>query len=198
MPIDPQAAMQKARLFERDNKLADAEQIYRNIAQQDLSDASAYHSLGLQAYRVENLPVAIEIISSAILLDENPIYFRDRGEMNRRIGNIEGAIDDLTQAVSLEPNNVDGHYNFGLALAANKNYTEAIASYLTTTKLQPDHSNAYNNMGSALKKLGNRDAAEIAYKQAIMHDINNAEAHNNLGHHLSEKSDRAQAIEHLD
>jgi tetratricopeptide (TPR) repeat protein len=198
MPFNPQAAMQKARHSERDNKLADAEQIYRNVVQQDPSYAPAYHALGLLAYRVENLPLAIEIISSAILLAENPSYYRDRGEMKRRIGNIEGAIDDLTQAVSLAPDNADGHYNFGLALAANENYTEAIASYLTTTKLQPDHSNAYNNMGSALEKLGNRDAAEIAYKQAIMHDTNNAEAHNNLGQHLSEKGHITQAIAHLD
>lgn len=196
--LPPQQAMQLAAQLELEHKLAEAEALYRQIIDGNPDFHPAYHGLGLLAYKVDKLPLAIELIGSALILSNEASYLRDRGEMNRRLGNADLAIKDGQEAVAVEPGNVNGHYNLGLALADKEDYPQAIQCYQKALSIKADFSNAYNNMGSALEKLEQRPEAETAYRKAIDCDKNNVEAQNNLGFNLSEQGKLEEARERLE
>ena len=64
----------------------------------------------------------------------------------------EEAISDYNQAVLLDPNNADAHYNLGTTKADLERYAEAIADYNQAIRLDPDYANAYYSRGFAKAK----------------------------------------------
>jgi tetratricopeptide (TPR) repeat protein len=187
---DPGRAMHRAALLERQNRLPEAEQTYRQILVEQPIYHPAYHGLALLAYRLGNLPVAIEMMDHAIRLGGRVgIYFRDRGEMHRQNGQPDKAIRDAAQAVILLPQDPDAFYNLGLAFADRGDYEVAVRHYQKALALQPKHGKAWNNMGSALEKQDLRKDAEKAYRKAISLNPHHVEAQNNLGTLLSQQGD---------
>ena len=62
----------------------------------------------------------------------------------------EEAITSYNQALELNPNYPEVHYNIGIVLDELGRYEEAIKSYNSAIKLKPDYAEAYNNLGACL------------------------------------------------
>ncbi len=186
MSANPNQAMLAAGRLQAQGRSADAERVYRQVIENHPDHHPAYHALGLLAFNVGKLEVAVELIGSAITLaEDNATYHRDRGEICRQVGQIEQAISHASRTVALAPRDESGHYNLGLALADNENPEAALASYREAVRLKPTHGLALNNMGSVLEELDQPQAAERAYRDAIAINPRHAEALGNLGALLS-------------
>ena len=89
-----------------------------------------------------------------------------RGNAKLEGGNYEGAIQDYTQAIKLNPKDAAGYINRGLAKAKkpSRDYIGAIEDYKTAINLNPDYTKlkyAYYYRGNAKKSLGqNADAKQ--------------------------------------
>ena len=184
--LSPQQAMAAARKHETEGRLADAEAIYRSTIEQLPAFHTAYHALALLAHKFEKLDIAADLLESAIAINGDiAVYHRDRGEICRRIGRLDDAVREARRSVALAPDEPEGHYNLGLALADQEDASAALASYEQAVSLNPEHGNALNNMGSMLES-DERDAdAEKAYRTAISINPRHTEALNNLGSMLS-------------
>jgi protein O-GlcNAc transferase len=94
------------------------------------------------------------------------------------------AVDRITQAIALQPDNPAFHVNLGEALRALGRLDDAVASYGEALARQPDLAEAHGNLGIALQALGRLDAARASFEQALALRPDYAEAAGNLGHLL--------------
>jgi tetratricopeptide (TPR) repeat protein len=65
----------------------------------------------------------------------------------------------FAQSVAKNPNNADGHYGLGMALAAEENYSAAIQEYSNALQLDPDSEGVYYEMGNSYLNLKKYDDA---------------------------------------
>ncbi len=117
-------------------------------------------------------------------------------------GDYAGAVEDLTQAIKMEPRMASSYYNRGLAYYELGQKEKAIADYQKTVKLKPNFAEAYINMGAARYELGDLVGAIANYDRAIKEKPGVAEAYfsrglarENLGDGQGALADYDQAIQ---
>ena len=113
-----------------------------------------------------------------------PLLFNMLGVCHKKLGNIALATKMLDNAISLNPNYAEAHYNLGIILKQDGKLNNAVTSYKRAIALLPNYADAYNNLGNILKELGQKDDAIECYENVISIRPNYAEAHFNLGNIL--------------
>ena len=73
----------------------------------------------------------------------------------------------LMDALRLEPDDEDVHYNLGIALSRLGRHEEALEHYHEAIRLFPDYVEAHNNMGNLLQQLGRFDEAIDHFRSAV-------------------------------
>jgi tetratricopeptide (TPR) repeat protein len=111
-----------------------------------------------------------------------------------QIGDHEGALEPLSLALQLIPNNTALHNHHGNALAGLGRHAEALASYEHASSLDPNFAEAHFNRGVALTALEKVELALDSYQRAIALDPTHARAHNNLGNAFFHLDRHAEAL----
>jgi len=145
-------------------------------------------NLAFNHHREERLVDAEELYRK--ILKVQPGHFGahiNLGEICRVTGRLEEAIAEFQQAISINEDLPEGHYNSGLALIGLRRYEEAIMAFKAAIKLRPAHSQAYNNLGNLFFEAGRFDEAKTAFYRAIEIKPDFAEARNNLGNLFMEE-----------
>ena len=102
------------------------------------------------------------------------------------------AIPHYEQALQLNPNYAEAHYNLGVALAQQGQWPEAIPHFERALQLKPDYAEAHYNLGVALAQQGQWPAAIPHFERALQLKPDYAEAHYNLGLALANKGSGRQ------
>ncbi len=63
-------------------------------------------------------------------------------------------IEALKQAVKINPDDADAHYNLGVTYVKSGMYKESIASFKQAIRINPDFAEAHNNLGLVYIKSG--------------------------------------------
>ena len=100
-PMTIDQAMALALEHQNAGRLADAESIYRQVLSVNPRNADALHLLGLLAINVGRHDVAVSLISEAVRIVPNAIYFSNLGTALQLCGRREDAIASLRQALTL-------------------------------------------------------------------------------------------------
>ncbi len=111
------------------------------------------------------------------------------------------AIEPMSRAAKLCPQDPEVHSNLGAALNDIGKLSEAEASCRKALDLNPDYAEALNNLGNVLKDLGRLGEAESCYRRALAIKPDYTEAHSNLLYCQSLNpaiSDEALFRSHLD
>ena len=103
------------------------------------------------------------------------------------------AIDDLNQAIRLDPGNAGAYVDRGRVYMDKGDSDRAIADYNQALRLNPNFARAYNNRGVAYYNKKDYDRAIADYTQAIRLDPH-AVAYNNRGIDYANKKDYDRAI----
>ncbi len=93
-----------------------------------------------------------------------------RGNANRRLGNLDQAVEDLQHALELDPNYKHPYIDLGLVEKNRKNYEQAIAYYDRALEIDPEFAKAYYNRGNVYWFQDRYDRAAMDYDQAIYID----------------------------
>ena len=111
------------------------------------------------------------------------------------LGKIKEAVAAYEQAIALDPDFADAHYNLGLALKRLGRLDGAIASYRAAIALKPDLHKAYSNLANILRDQGQLAEAEALCRQAIDLKPDYADAIANLGNVLLDTGRAAEAVQ---
>lgn len=88
------------------------------------------------------------------------------------------------------------HGAFGLMLAREGRYSEAIPEWEKALSLEPWYAEGHYNLGLGLARLGRGDEAIPCYREAIRLQPVYPDAHNNLGNELARQGKLDEAITH--
>ncbi len=189
-------AFNKAYHLQQAGKLQQAETLYNQILQVQPQFHMAWFQLGLIAVSVNKMDMAAQMIAKAS--ECRPVemtYHRALTEIYRRLGDLDKALHHGRQATKKGENDADSFYNYGLALADDKKFEEAIEAYKQAVTLNPQYGLAYNNLGSAHENIDNLDYAFDAYKRAVEINPKHSEAQHNLGAILNQRGQNEEARE---
>jgi len=182
--------LQAALQHHQAGRLAQAEQIYRQVLAKDPKNADALHFLGVIAAQGGRHDVAVDLIGRAAGLKPlDPDVFYNLGKALRAVGRLEESIAAYRRAVVLDPGSSEVRNNLGIALEADGQLDEAVNVFRQAAALQPSTPEAHNNLGSALRAAGKLDDAISAYRRAIAMRAGYADAHTNLALALLARGD---------
>lgn len=141
-----------------------AAELYRQILLDQPRDFNALHLLGLIALQDGRAMEAIDLIRSAIAVDQKQAAAHyNLGNALRSLGRHEEALVCYTRSVSLEPNDPDALCNLGNEQLTLHYREAATLSFETLLKLSPDYDYALGNVFDARQHNCNwEDYAELA------------------------------------
>ncbi|GAX42639.1 tetratricopeptide TPR_2 repeat protein [Tolypothrix sp. NIES-4075] len=120
--------------------------------------------------------------------------FYVKGSNKYRKADYQGAIQDFTAAIKLNPKSTKAFLDRGNARYQLKDYKQAVADYTQAIQLAPQYSDAFLKRGNAYYSLGNLEQAIADYEATIRLDSNNANAYNNRGRVRIDQGNLQQAI----
>jgi tetratricopeptide (TPR) repeat protein len=109
-------------------------------------------------------------------------------------GDPQAALEEFNQAVELEPDNPEAHYNRGNVHYDLGNYQAALEDYDRTLELSPNKINAFYNRGLTHYELENYPEAIADFTRAIDANPNDADAYYKRGLVYYELLDYEKAI----
>jgi tetratricopeptide (TPR) repeat protein len=127
--------------------------------------------------------------------EDNPLTRNHLGNVLAREGRPRDAIYHYQKALQIDPEDLDTHINYGVALYELGLWDAAIVHYQKALGISPDSAAAHNHLGNAEYARGRRDAAAHHYRTAFELDPNLAVPRNNLGNLLREEGRFAEAVE---
>ncbi len=110
-------------------------------------------------------------------------------------GDLDGAVDQYTEALRINPNFAETHNALGMVLTKKGLWREAAKHYAEALRLKPGI-DAHTNLGMVLGKLGEFEEAISEFQTALKIDPNSAETHNELGVVLARKGLWSEAEQH--
>ena len=96
------------------------------------------------------------------------------------LNHLEAAETNITQAVTLAPDDAFSQFVLGRLRFTQAKYDEAIDALGRAAKLDPRDAQIQNFLGLALSEKGLRGPAETALRKAVQLDPSYANAHHNL------------------
>jgi len=112
-------------------------------------------------------------------------------------GNSAEAVKVLTEAMQMNSQDEDVHYNLAVALVQAGKPQDAVLQYEEALKIMPNYVEAHNNLGNLLLKLGRTDEGIKHFEEAIKIMPDYASAHNNLGNALQKMGQPSNALPHF-
>jgi tetratricopeptide (TPR) repeat protein len=181
-PLSADQAVELAAQFQSQGRLQEAEQLLRQVLQNQPNHAFALHLLGIIAHQAGQREQAVELIRQAIRhKGKIGLFHANLGEISRQLGRLDDAIAHGKRAVTLEPQMAMAHGNLGIAYFDRKDYALAETCMKRALALQPNFAPALNYMGNLMRAQKRYDEAIVWYNKAIATHPNYLEPMNNLG-----------------
>ncbi|MBX7167080.1 MAG: tetratricopeptide repeat protein [Pirellulales bacterium] len=190
------AKLAAARQYQQTGRMAQAEQLYRQMLQQNSSQPDALQFLGLRAYERGEFEQALQLLQRAARHAPSNAYVRaNLGAALQSLGRLDEAIACYRQSISINPNLAHAHNNLAVACKRLGRLDEAIQHAERAIRLRPDYAEAHSNLGNALRSVGRIDEALAQQLRAIELRPDYAEGQNNLGLVHMSRGDFTRAIE---
>ena len=143
----------------QEGRLAEAEQMYRQILTVEPRHADALHLLGMVAYQTGRNDAAVELIRKAIDIHKNAAsYHSNLGNVLQAQDKLEEAAASYRRALEIKPDLPEAHVNLGNILQALGEAEAGLDSYRRALKLNPELAEARAAESMALLLQGDFSA----------------------------------------
>lgn len=156
----------------------------------------ALHQLAIVTFQTGQYSETVRLLQRAISLNTGVSAFHNlHGSALYAMNQPELAAGAFRQAVLIQPDNPEAHYNLGRTLTAMGEHVEASRAFHQAIQYKPDFAWALNDLGSTSRALQQPDVAEKNFRQAIELDPAEPAFWINLGNTLSDLARYDEAIE---
>ncbi len=181
MQLSAQQVFERALALHRDGKLADAENLYRQILHRQPDHAGALHFMGVMHHQRGQNQVALDFMQRSIQLAPNiSAAHCNLGLVFQALGRRDEALAGYQRSISLGPQNPEAYCNIGSLLTDMGRLDEALTACQTALGQRPNYSKAYACLGNVLKDMGRIDEAVEAYRKAHAAEPASASTHSSL------------------
>jgi len=161
------------------------------------SDPVLLSNMGLTYLAIGDLEGALSALNKSIELDSKySLAWFNRANVNRQLKQLDAAVLDFKEALSLEPFNADALNNLGSTLRELGDLAGSESCLQDCLKIKPDYHFALNNLAMTRQARGDSDGALALLEQAVAIEPNYVEAHVNLGNLLQDRQDYLGACKH--
>lgn len=173
-----QQALSEAVAHVEAGRLAEAEQLSREVLRGDPRCARALHILGVVARRSSRLPLAIAVLRDATVVEPNDKGIRcELGMALADSHREQEAVVEYKRALAIDPGYGDACMNLAAALDRLEQPEEAEPFAERAVELRPGDARAWFNLGNVRRALAKLAAASDAFDTAIRLDPTFANAH---------------------
>jgi tetratricopeptide (TPR) repeat protein len=167
-------------------RLAEAEQLYRDLLRQSPRDANLLYLIGLTALATNRPQRAADLLARSIRLNPDfaPAHL-NLGLALTALNRPKQALARYDDAIARAPDLAEAHYNRATLLKDLGQPESALAAFDRALTLRPDDPEALNNRGLTLDTLKRHTAALESFNQALSLRPGFAEAHANRGNTLN-------------
>jgi tetratricopeptide (TPR) repeat protein len=182
--------------------LIEAAELYAKLLKISPQHSDATHLIGLIAFQSNNFAEAKKKIKLAIKYDANILlYYANLGRVCMAMGEYTAACDAWLQALTLEPDSYDTHFDLSGAFLKLGKFEKALAYADAAINLQGTNPEVLINKTLAHNNLANEQRDQMCFGEAIINYIealkispNESDVHSNLGVAYQEQGDTEQAI----
>ncbi len=189
-PLSISTALQ----YQRSGRMAEAEQVYKLLLQEQPQAIDALNLLGALVYEDQRFEEAEAYFAQVLTLQPGAESHNSMGIVLKAQGKYEEALAHYQQALALKPQQPEVLSNLGNVLKELGQLEEAIASYEQALTLNPNYAEAHNNLGIVYKEKNDLERAIACYETAIRLKPNYPEAHHNLGSVLRLQNQLDEAV----
>ncbi|MGD0390953.1 MAG: tetratricopeptide repeat protein [Tepidisphaeraceae bacterium] len=159
-------------------RLAEAEQVYREILQVHPNDPNGLHLMGVLAGQRGQTDAAIDLLRRAISVKPRFAEAHCRlGNLLSQKGRTDEALAAYRRAAELKPDFAEAHVGIGDVMRQSGRWEEAIAAYQQAIRVKPDFAIAYFNVGETLSKAGRLAESLPAFASALRAKPDYVEVH---------------------
>jgi len=149
-------------------KLQDAEKLFRKVLSEDRKHVAALNLLTVLLMSVGRFAEAEEFIDLAVNLNQSSdVSFYNYGIILKHLEKPQRALEQFNKALNLNRNVSETWNNRGTIFNDLKRYHEAIADFDQALSLQPTYPGALTNKGKSLTALKRYDEAFAAFDKAL-------------------------------
>jgi predicted TPR repeat methyltransferase len=161
-------AVSFAILLQKNEQLAEAEELYRLVLERFPDHARALHFAGVLAHQQRRNEQAVTLIGRSLeLAPDRADWYSNMGIVYQSEGKLHQAEGAYRRAIALDSGHANAHSNLGVVLRASGRVVDAEAAYRTAIQLDPDHVDAYTNLGILLSGLRRAEEAAACYCKVI-------------------------------
>ncbi len=154
--------------LQRDGRLEEAEQLYREVIRRNPRNVDAMRMLGRIALGAKRNADAERLFRRAVSIAPDFVgAWFDLGRVLKDTDSHEEALACYRRVIELQPDNPRGHFMLAGVLAPAGRTFEAIESYQRALALEADHPGALLGLGHVLKTVGRLEEAIDAYRACI-------------------------------
>jgi tetratricopeptide (TPR) repeat protein len=170
-PGNPEVLLYKARAFRDLGRLAEAEQVYREIIRQRPNYWPAYNQLGFVLFRNGSYSQAAEAFEQgAHVAPRVALLFNNLGSMYLRLadkdkGAKKKAEESFRQSLERSKNEL-AYLNLGTMAFETGDYTKALADFVEARNLQPKNDVVWRNIADCYAMLGDQWQVMSNYAEA--------------------------------
>ncbi len=161
-------ALSIAILLQKNERFAEAEEVYRRIFDVAPSHPEALHYAGVLAHQQGRGDEAVALIEKSLgLVPDRADCYNNLGIIVQAQGKLDEAIVAFQQAIALNPDHANAYSNLGVLLRATGKPVEAEGAYRTAIRIEPSHIDAYTNLGILLTGLKRTEEAVACFCKVI-------------------------------
>lgn len=178
---DPQN-LQLAIGFHRNNQLAQAEAIYKDIIRRQPRNFDALYLSGMLHAQQGDLETAAKLFGKAVHLKPDFIDAHyNHGVVLNALARHAAAITSYGHVLRLRPDHRDALQNHAGSLFELRRFQEALEAYDRALATKGDYAEALDNRGVVLRELARYEEALASHDRALVIAPHHAESWNNRG-----------------
>ncbi len=152
----------------RAGKLAQAENLYRQILRADAASFPALHMLGYLKAQQRQYEEAITLLNKALRQNPNDLTARaHHAHALMAAGRLDEALAGFDRLLAVQPDNFEAQFNRGAILSQQSRFEEALAALNAAMALRPNAAAVYHNRGAVLVNLERYREAIDSYDRAL-------------------------------